>query len=225
MKKIKNPKNNSWTPIAKKLNRNKSPRSCEERWTRYLKPGSRKGQWTEEEDAIVTNAVLLAAASTNGNGGSSSSSSIHDLQQQQVEPFTRWSELAQKLPGRVGKQVRDRWVNHLNPAINHLPFSREDDLLLWEGHHILGKRWVEISSKYFKGTRSENHIKNRWYSASFKKFISKEFGPDAYRVGNDNAGHGGRNKELPPPEAAALDHHRGHSAPIVSGNDHTMHAV
>lgn len=74
----------------------------------------------------MTNAVLLAAASTNGNGGSSSSSSLHDLQQQQVEPFTRWSELAQKLPGRVGKQVRDRWVNHLNPAINHLPFSRED---------------------------------------------------------------------------------------------------
>ena len=42
------------------------------------------------------------------------------------DPFTRWSDLAQKLPGRVGKQVRDRWVNHLNPAINHLPFNRED---------------------------------------------------------------------------------------------------
>jgi hypothetical protein len=42
------------------------------------------------------------------------------------EPFTRWSDLAQQLPGRVGKQVRDRWVNHLNPAINHLPFNKED---------------------------------------------------------------------------------------------------
>eukprot|EP00580_Thalassiosira_gravida_P013873 CAMPEP_0201682298 /NCGR_PEP_ID=MMETSP0494-20130426/51547_1 /ASSEMBLY_ACC=CAM_ASM_000839 /TAXON_ID=420259 /ORGANISM="Thalassiosira gravida, Strain GMp14c1" /LENGTH=992 /DNA_ID=CAMNT_0048166055 /DNA_START=613 /DNA_END=3591 /DNA_ORIENTATION=+ len=167
MRKFKNPKN--WDPIAKKLGRSKTSRECQERWTRYLKPGSRKGQWTDEEDAIV----------------------VHAVQNSIEDPFTRWSDLAQKLPGRVGKQVRDRWVNHLNPAINHLPFSREDDLLLWEGHRILGKRWVEISSKYFKGTRSENHIKNRWYSASFKKFIAKEFGPEAYQQGNDGVSAGG----------------------------------
>lgn len=64
----------------------------------------RKGQWQDHEDAIVVEAV-------------SSSSE---------QPFTRWSDLAQKLPGRVGKQIRDRWVNHLNPNINHMPFSRED---------------------------------------------------------------------------------------------------
>ena len=52
---------------------------------------------------------------------------------------------------------------------------------MWEGHNALGKRWVEISAKFFKSTRSENHIKNRWYSASFKKFITNEFGPDAYK--------------------------------------------
>jgi hypothetical protein len=103
------------------------------------------------------------------------------------QPFTRWSDLAQRLPGRVGKQIRDRWVNHLNPAINHLPFSREDDLNLWEGHRQLGKRWVEIATKHFNNTRSENHIKNRWYSASFKKFISNEFGPDAYNGGKSSA--------------------------------------
>lgn len=96
------------------------------------------------------------------------------------QPFTRWSDLAQRLPGRVGKQIRDRWVNHLNPNINHLPFSRADDLLLWDGHQKLGKRWVEIATSSFKSTRSENHIKNRWYSASFKKFIANEFGPSAY---------------------------------------------
>jgi len=71
----------------------------------------------------------------------------------------------------------------LNPNINHLPFSRDDDLKLWEGHKKLGKRWVEISTKSFNSTRSENHIKNRWYSASFKKFIANEFGPDAYSGG------------------------------------------
>ena len=102
MKKHKSPK--KWDLIAEKLSRDKSPRECEERWLRFLKPGSRKGQWTEEEDLVVLEAVRNSTE----------------------EIFTRWSDLAQQLPGRVGKQVRDRWVNHLNPAINHLPFSRED---------------------------------------------------------------------------------------------------
>ena len=48
------------------------------------------------------------------------------VQNSTEDPFTRWSDLAQKLLGRVGKQVRDPPVNHLNPVINHLPFSRED---------------------------------------------------------------------------------------------------
>lgn len=136
----------------------RSPDDCRERWTRFLKPGARKGQWTEEEDSAVLTAVQ----------------SVGD------ENFTRWSELASRLPGRVGKQVRDRWVNHLNPNVSHLPFSKDDDLLLWEGHSQVGKRWVEISTKFFKGTRSENHIKNRWYSASFKKFITSQFGEDSF---------------------------------------------
>lgn len=156
MKKYKNPRD--WGPIATEHGMGKSAKECHERWIRYLKPGVRKGQWTDQEDSIVIDAVTNSSE----------------------QPFTRWSDLAQQLPGRVGKQIRDRWVNHLNPNINHLPFSREDDLLLWEGHNKLGKRWVEISTKSFNSTRSENHIKNRWYSASFKKFISNEFGPDAY---------------------------------------------
>jgi hypothetical protein len=193
MKKQGNVKN--WDPIAAKLNRGKryvfvvpvvcfcnhivlwvfgsssifSGKECQDRWIRFLRPGSRKGQWTEAEDRIVLETVT---------------NSIE-------EPFTRWSDLANKLPGRIGKQVRDRWVNHLNPAINHLPFSREDDLKLWDAHHTLGKRWVEISSTIFHGERSENHVKNRWYSAAFKKFICGEFGPDAYRIGNEKGGAAG----------------------------------
>jgi len=148
-----------------------------------------------------------------------------DAVQNSIEdPFTRWSDLAQKLPGRVGKQVRDRWVNHLNPAINHLPFSRDDDLLLWEGHHTLGKRWVEISSKYFKGTRSENHIKNRWYSASFKKFIAKEFGPDAYRIGNDVASSARKaSVVLPAGSTAHYNPHHSQSVMVTDANGDTKY--
>ena len=97
------------------------------------------------------------------------------------QPFKRWSDLAaQQLPGWVGKQIRNRWVNQLDPNSNHLPFSCEDNLLLWEAHKKLGTKWAEISTKLFHSIQPENQIKNCWYSASFKEFISNEFGPTAY---------------------------------------------
>ncbi len=39
----------------------------------------------------------------------------------------KWSQIAQQLPGRIGKQCRERWHNHLNPAINKDPWSEEED--------------------------------------------------------------------------------------------------
>ena len=114
--------------------------------------------WTDQEDSIIMDAV------------------INSLE----KPFTRWVDLSQQLPGRVGTRIRDHWVNQLDPNINRLPFSREEDLRLWDGYKKFGKKWVEISMKLFQSTRPENQIKNRWYSASFKKFISNSFGSDAY---------------------------------------------
>jgi len=114
-------------------------------------------EWQDHEDALVIEAVATC----------------------KHHPFTTWSQLAQKIPGRNGKQIRDRWVNHLNPNINHLPFSKEDDMKLWEGHKQLGKKWVEVSTKFFNQSRSENQCKNRWHSVQFKKFAA-EFGPSEY---------------------------------------------
>jgi hypothetical protein len=155
---LKKHKTKDWEVIAAEFGQGKTSKDCQERWIRYLKPGVRKGQWTDQEDHIVMETV------TNSK----------------EQPFTRWSDLAQKLPGRVGKQIRDRWVNHLNPHINHLPFTKEDDMLLFNGHKEHGKKWVEISSSFFNSTRSENQVKNRWYSASFKKFCDAEFGAGTY---------------------------------------------
>ena len=30
----------------------------------------------------------------------------------------RWNFIAENIPGRVGKQCRERWHNHLNPNVN-----------------------------------------------------------------------------------------------------------
>jgi transcriptional activator Myb len=39
----------------------------------------------------------------------------------------KWSKIAAELPGRIGKQCRERWHNHLNPGINKKPWTEEED--------------------------------------------------------------------------------------------------
>ncbi|CAN0519771.1 unnamed protein product, partial [Scytosiphon promiscuus] len=42
----------------------------------------------------------------------------------------RWSVVAQLLPGRLGKQCRERWFNHLDPTVKKSEWtSREDEVL------------------------------------------------------------------------------------------------
>jgi Myb-like DNA-binding domain len=39
----------------------------------------------------------------------------------------KWTFIAQHLKGRVGKQCRERWHNHLNPEINKAPWEEEEN--------------------------------------------------------------------------------------------------
>ena len=98
--------------------------------------------------------------------------------------FQQWSALAKEsLPGRAPKQIRDRWKNQLDPQLDHSPFSRDDDVLLWESYKEHGSRWREISEQAFKCKRSENAVKNKWNSAAFRRWVAEEHGEGAH----DNA--------------------------------------
>ena len=39
----------------------------------------------------------------------------------------KWSVIAQSLEGRLGKQCRERWYNHLDPAIKRGPWTEDED--------------------------------------------------------------------------------------------------
>jgi hypothetical protein len=73
-----------------------------------------------------------------------------------------WTALAKHIPNRTGKQVRERWLNHLSPLVFKGPWSPAEDGIIIEARKQYGNSWSKIC-KLLIG-RSENMCKNRFHS-------------------------------------------------------------
>ena len=94
-----------------------------------------KTKWTPEEDKFLTNAVEQYGTNN-------------------------WTLIATKVPGRTGKQCRERWTGQVCPTISKVSWTQDEDMILFQYQRLFGNKWAKIAQ--YLPNRSPISVKNRW---------------------------------------------------------------
>ena len=127
------PKN--WQQISYCLDgRNNS--QCFHRWMKGINPKIRRDKWSFIED--LTLGIAL----------------------NKIYQKKKWSKIANHLLGRTDIQCRERWCNILDPSLEDVEWTNEEDIKLLNLFRKYGNKWSLIAKNY--GNRTDNTCWRRW---------------------------------------------------------------
>jgi hypothetical protein len=111
---------------------------------------SKKAKWTNPEDRTLVNSIE--------NFGTAN-----------------WSLVAATLPGRSGKQCRERWTSQFDPSLSRKNWTPDEDAVLVSQQRQVGNCWSRIAQ--FLPKRSANAVKNRWSWLTRHRPVAKKQPP------------------------------------------------
>ncbi|KAK1433734.1 hypothetical protein QVD17_10649 [Tagetes erecta] len=95
----------NWRSVPTNTGLLRCSKSCRLRWTNYLRPGIKRGNFTEQEEKMIIHLQALL-----GN---------------------RWAAIASYLPQRTDNDIKNYWNTHLKKKLNKLNDNSDHD----EHHH------------------------------------------------------------------------------------------
>ncbi|KAI0495454.1 hypothetical protein KFK09_021755 [Dendrobium nobile] len=90
----------NWRAVPTNTGLMRCSKSCRLRWTNYLRPGIKRGNFTDQEEKLIIHLQALL-----GN---------------------RWAAIASYLPERTDNDIKNYWNTHLKKKLKKLQFSGED---------------------------------------------------------------------------------------------------
>ena len=150
------PKN--WQQISYCLDgRNNS--QCFHRWMKGINPKIRRDKWSFSEDLILGVSLI------------------------KIYGNKKWSKIANHLPGRTDIQCRERWCNILDPSLEEVEWTNEEDLKLLNLNKIYGNKWSLIAKQY--GNRTDNTCWRRWKYLTCSNMSNKNNNGNDISYNND----------------------------------------